>query len=431
MRATIAFAAMAVLACAGGCTLFGAGEGADAAYERTRREVEGNGVRRASYESSDEDPPPAPLELDDFSPDNLGKTFKRLIGQGPDRKLARALYAQAEDKYWQASRAEENLTDEERRAMFLEAGELYEEAADRFPDSALEEDGLFMAGESYFFADRLPAANEMYELLLKNHPNSRHLDRVEARRFSIADFWVDLERYDPQSSLTFNFTDDTRPFNGTRRTAIKVFDKIRLDDPTGDLADDATLAAANAWFEAGDYFKADQSYSDMRAMFPTSEHAFAAHYLGVKAKLLCYQGPDYGGQVLDEAEQLIVHMRRAFPKECREGENENFLNRAYAEVRFLKAEQEWTRAAYYDFRAEYGAARLHYQNVLRDYDDTPFADKARERLGEIANRPSVPPQRFGWLVDLFADGKAAPVAKRKGEISRKAEVTADVNEERR
>jgi outer membrane protein assembly factor BamD (BamD/ComL family) len=418
------FASVLALLCAVcGCAMFNPKADADSAYEETRRRVEGGRVSQASYEEAEEDAPPAPLELEDFSPDHLGRTFKRLMGQGPDRKLARQLYAEAEDLYWQASRARNGQGqdaaaegDEDWKAKFLEAAELYAEAADRFPDSALEEDALFMAGESYFFADHLPDANEMYELLLKQHPNSRHLDRVEARRFSIARFWVDLERYEPQSSLSFNFTDDARPFNRARGSAIKVFDKIRLDDPTGDLADDATLAAATAWFEAGDYFKADQFYTDMRTMFPTSEHQFTAHLMGVKSKLLCYQGPAYGGAVLDEAEQLIMHMRRAFPKECQEGENDKYLNRAYAEVRFRKAEQEWTRASYYDRRAEYGAARIHYQTVIRDYDGTGFDEKARERLSEIAGRPDVPPQRFGWLVDLFADGSKMPIAKKPGTV---------------
>jgi len=74
-----------------------------------------------------------------------------------------------------------------------------------------------------------------------------------------------------------------------------VFDKIRIDDPTGKLSDDATLAAANAYFAQGDFEKADQFYTDLRKTFPSSEHQFTAHFLGLKAKLLCYSGPDYSG----------------------------------------------------------------------------------------------------------------------------------------
>lgn len=406
-RLGLAAQAMLLALLGPGCAVFSPKTDADRSYEATKRSIQGDSVRQASFESADEEPPPAPLELEDFAPDNLGKTFKRMTGQGPDRKLARQLYQQAEDAYWQASHAEEDV----RKELFVEAAELYADAADRYPDSALEQDALFMAGECYFFADHLPKANTMYETLLKKHPNSRHLDRVEARRFAIARYWVDLERYEPQSSLTFNLTDESRPWNRARGTAIKVFDKIRLDDPTGDLADDATLAAANAYFEAGDYFKADQFYDDMRTMFPTSEHQFTAHFLGVKTKLLCYQGSAYGGTVLDEAEELITHMRRAFPKECQEPENDETLRRAYAEVRYLKAEQEWTRASYYDKRGEYGAARIHYQNVLRDYAGTPFESRARERLGEISDRPATPPQRFTWLVDLFDDDENLPQAR--------------------
>ena len=47
------------------------------------------------------------------------------------------------------------------------------------------------------------------------------------------------------------------------------------------------LAAANAYFAAADYFRADALYTDLRKAFPSSEHQFIAHFLGLKTKLLC------------------------------------------------------------------------------------------------------------------------------------------------
>ena len=186
----------------------------------------------------------------------------------------------------------------------------------------------------------------------KHHPNSRYLDHVQQRRFAIAQFWLEEYNKSRPGWYVVNVTDTSRPWNDLFGRAMKVFDRIRLDDPTGKLADDATLALANAYFAEGKYFKADEYYTDLRKTFPSSEHQFTAHFVGLKAKLLIYEGPDYGGTVLDDAEKLIETVRRQFPSEAEQ--ERDFLNRAYAETRYKKAEREYQTAAYFDQKAEYG-----------------------------------------------------------------------------
>jgi hypothetical protein len=79
--------------------------------------------------------------------------------------------------------------------------------------------------------------------------------------------------------------------------------------------------AANEYFQAGKYLRADEYYTDLRQAYPTSEHQFSAHFLGLKTKLMSYLGPNYSTNVLDDAEKLIKQMRRQFPprKRRREG----------------------------------------------------------------------------------------------------------------
>jgi outer membrane protein assembly factor BamD (BamD/ComL family) len=180
---------------------------------------------------------------------------------------------------------------------------------------------------------------------------------------------------------------------------MRVFDRIRLDDPTGKLADDATLALGNAYFAEGKFSKADEYYTDLRKTFPSSEHQFAAHFVGLKAKLLCYEGPDYGVTPLNDAEKLVETIRRQFPTEAEQ--ERDFLARAYAETRFKKAEREYLTGKYFDQKAEYGAAKQYFAVVLNDYGETPFADAARTRVAELGGLPEVPPQRFEWLVEMF------------------------------
>jgi outer membrane protein assembly factor BamD (BamD/ComL family) len=262
-------------------------------------------------------------------------------------------------------------------------------------------DGLFMAGESYFFADDYPLANKQYEKLIKAFPNNKYMDVVNQRRFAIARFWLDLDRESPEPFYYANFLDRTRPWKDARGSGLRVFDKIRIDDPIGKFADDATLAAGNEHFARGKFYKADEFYTDLRKTYPASEHQFLAHFLGLKSKLANYGGPAYSGAPLDEGEKLIKQMRRQFPQES-ERERE-YLDRAAAEIRYLQAQRLQFLAKYYDRRAEYRAATHYYTRIAREFDDTPIAAQAQQRAAQIAGLPPVPPQKAQWLVDLLPE----------------------------
>ncbi len=355
-------------------------------------------VQRASYsEADDKKKPDDSLKLEDFSPDNLGKTAKKLTGYGPNRDIAYKFFREAEEAYRRAM----SQQGAERTASFLEAQQKFVAAADRYPDSALEQDAWFYAGECAFFTDQYPKANEFFEKLIKGYPNNRHMDVVDQRRFVIARWWVEKTDKQGESFWAINLFDKTRPWRDTRGNALRVFDKIRIDDPTGRLADDATLAAGNAKFSEGDYLRADDFYEDLRNNFPTSEHQFMAHFLGLKAKLLSYRGSEYTGTDLEEADKIVKQIRRQFPDDY--GREREFIDRTAAEIRYKQAEREWDRGYYYDFRGEYRAAASHYATVVSKFADTPFGDRARKRIGEIEGLPPVPPQKLQWLVDLLPE----------------------------
>jgi outer membrane protein assembly factor BamD (BamD/ComL family) len=371
-----------------------------------------SGVRQASAESEDFEG----FSWSDFSFENLGKTSKKVVGQGPNRDIARKLYREADDLFRQATAAEP-----QRKAdIFAMAAPKFAAAADRWPDSQLAMDGLFMAGESAFFSDQYPQANVYYEKLVKAFPNNRYLDQVDKRRFSMARYWLDADRAKPEPFYYVNWFNKERPWRDRRGHGLRVFDKIRIDDPTGKLADDATLAAGNEHFQSGKFYKADEYYTDLRKAYPSSEHQFLAHFLGIKSKLNSYMGPAYGGTALDETEKLIKQTRRQFPVEA-EKERE-FLDRAAAEVRFRKAQQLMHLAEFYDRREEYRAAEHYYSRIAREFNDTPLAQRSEERVGQIAGLPPKPEQELPWLVALFPESdKVKPLLKATQQAQAEAE----------
>ncbi len=393
---TLAVCAFAALAALGGCASL---------WTKPDDSLTSSSPLASSSRSVSDDDSPG-LSWSDFSFENLTKSSKKLVGRGENKEIARNLYREADDLFRQAMAA-----DAKRRADIFElAAPKFAAAADRWPDSQLAMDALFMAGESAFFADQYPQANLYYEKLVKSFPNNRYLDQVDKRRFAIARFWLDSTRQDPEEFYYVNWFNKERPWRDARGHGLRVYDKIRIDDPTGKLADDATLAAANEHFSASKYYKADDYYTDLRKAYPTSEHQFLAHFLGIKAKLNSYLGPAYGGTALDETEKLIKQTRRQFPLEA-ERERE-FLDKAYAEVRFRKAEQLMHLARFYDNRAEYRAAEHYYARITKEFEDTPLAARSQERIVAITGLPPKPEQQLPWLVALFPESdKVKPLLK--------------------
>jgi outer membrane protein assembly factor BamD (BamD/ComL family) len=312
-----------------------------------------------------------------------------LTGRAPDESVAKAAYAEGERLF--------------REKQYDAAAKQFLVAYDRWPDSPLEEDALFMAAEANFFADRYQKSEDAYELLLKKYPNSARLDKVINRRFAIGRYWELKHAANPHWPVRPNFTDKTLPWFDTAGHAIKVYERIRLDDPNGPLADDATMATANFYFVNRRYEDADYFYGLLRTEFPKSDFQYPAHLLGLQAKLLRYQGPDYDGKPLEEAEELSKQLLAQFPNEL--GADRERIVKMQAEVRRGAAAREFALAEYYHKGQYYGASTMYYENVAREYPGTELAQQAVARVDAVRGQPVVPEDKFEWLTGLFPESE--------------------------
>lgn len=342
-----------------------------------------------------------------------GTSDVKLTPQERERRLnlARSHYQAGQEFFETASRKRRDAA----AVDFLKAAKQFEKAAKAHPGSAIAQDATFMQAESLFFADHLPKAEQAYGKLQKEFPNSRHNDRAAARMFSIAQYWIETEKAGGNGLALVNFTDEKKPWFDADGHAIRVLDQIRYDDPTGRLADDATMAAAVEKFRQKKYADADEFLTDLRETFTDSEHLFNAHLLGIRCKLEMYAGPKYSQLVLDEADKLIRQTRVRFPDKMQEPEIREVIARAAAEVDFRQAERLHVRAQYRERRREYGAARIYYQQILENHHQTPFADLARQRLDVIGGYAAIPERPLAWLGKIFPEGdRAKPLITTEG-----------------
>ena len=373
-------------------------------------------VNQASFQEEVEVEEPTPIVGDEpaerplkqLGLRNMVKQIKQATGNGPDQDDARNLMREADQVYRQAIELRSS-NQEKRQEKYMEAAELYASAAETWPDSAIEEEAMFKVAECYFFADELPEAEEQFEKLIEKFPNTRFLDLIGSRRFKISEFWLAKDRKEQRRIIQPNMRDKTQPRFDSFGHAVRLYDRIRLDDPAGGLADDATMAAANAFLAKGRYHKADELYSDLRDAFPDSEHQFEAHMLAIKCKLLIYQGPEYDSSPLEEAERLYKQMRRLYPEKYRQ--HSKVLDASYAELRARQAEQAWHFAKYFDRRGESAGAAHYYQQVVQEFPGTRIADESQQRLAELRDEPVASSSRLASLKGMLEkrDGELPPL----------------------
>lgn len=330
-----------------------------------------------------------------------------------DRDRAKEFYVQGDQIFRDAS----GEPVQSRKKAFAKAAKLFQKSAEAAPGSALAQDSMFMQGESLFFADRLTEATDTFEKLQKEFPRNRHNDQVAARLFSISRYWIETVKADEGSWMPLNLTDASRPRLDADGHAIRVLDQIRYDDPTGRLADDATMAAAAEYIRQQKFEQADEFLTDLRETFSDSEHLFLAHLLGIRCKLEVYAGPSYSGLVLEEAEKLVRQTRQRFPDKLSDPKYGDIVARASAEIDFHRAERLAFRAQLREKQKEYGSAKYYYQQILELHGQTPQAEVARKRLGEIESFPESPTQYLSWLTTIFRESKSSdPLKLRGGEV---------------
>jgi len=383
-----------------GCASLNLFKKEDDEYRRARNAIEGYEDKEGNWIR------PEGIRAAKSRDSSVPKAFHFIPGLGPaqiNKDLARSTYLEGDVLFKKAVAITEEAP---RQNAFREAAKKYKQAGKNWASSALEQDALFMTAESYFFAEDYPKAEDFYVKLLKEYPRTRYQDLIDKRRMEIGLFWLQFN----DEFYHLNVSDKRKPLNDTRKHGVRVLEKMRLDNPIGRLADDVTMELANTAFKKGNWNDALDTYSDLISTYPDSPHQFDAHLLGVKAAMMSYQGADYSNESLDKADKMIKQMTRQY-REKAEGQKDQ-IELAMKEVRYRRAEREFSTATYRYNKSEAKAARIHCMKILTDFGDTPFADKAKVMMEKTGGMPSEPIQQLSWLADLFPSrDKITPLIK--------------------
>lgn len=296
-------------------------------------------------------------------------------------------------------------TDLYKDEQFAEAQKAFKKVAKKYKKSDIREDALFMQAEAAYQQDHFSKAHDLYAMLLKEYPSSRHLDVVSERLFKIGRTWLDFPEVaslsevqqvnydDPKRKLPAeepfkssgrpvyvpNFTNKAEPLFDTPGNGVAALQAIWMNDPTGPLADDAMMLVASHHARKGNFVESDRFFQMLRETFPNSPHLQDAFLLGSHVKLMSYQGADYEGKTLKEAELLKESTLRLYP----DIEDKDRLKRELAQIEEAKAAREWRQVEFWQRKGNKRAVAIYCHQLLEQHPQSSFAAKAREELERL------------------------------------------------
>ena len=341
------------------------------------------------------------LLWDDLAPSQLSNTLKMRFSGEEGESAAQQSFDTGKQLFEKASQMISANPDATQHApIFIEAANHFRAASSAHPDSSLAEDALFLEGESFFFSDHYVQSNRAFEGLIADYAGSRYLDRAEQRRYSIALFWLKLKENGAKIALN----DPKRPKFSLAGEARRILHRIRIDDPTGKLADDATFALASAYMDAGRFEEAADTYSYLRKDYPGSEYQFKSQMLELESLLKSYKGPDYDGTPLAKAERLQKQIANQFPDKA--AQNSEILAQQSSLINNQLAQRVVEVGQFYERRGENRAAKIYYEKAQSDYSGSVFSNDLDQRIETVASLPPVPKPPAEWLQKVFSDAES-------------------------
>lgn len=310
---------------------------------------------------------------------------------------------------------------------YEEAQKAFKKVAKKYKKSDIREDALFMQAESAFQRGHYSKAHDVYAVLLKEFPSTRHLDTVSERLFKIGRLWLnfpEVATLDEIKQVNFdqpkkklpaeeppeknktpifipNLRDKERPLFDTPGNGVAALQAIWMNDPTGPLADDAMMLVASHHSRQGNYVEADRHFRMLRETFPNSPHLQDAFLLGSHVKLMSYQGADYDGKTLSDAEMLKQSTIRLYPN-IPEADR---LRDELAKIELARADREWNEVQLWLRKGNKRAASVKCHQLISKFPESPQAELARASLeemgpgfasGAILLNPQDPPKQPLW-----------------------------------
>ena len=246
-------------------------------------------------------------------------------------------------------------------------------AAEKFlkkhPNHELREDAMMLAGQGELNRGRYYQAYEWFEKLLGEFPSGKLLERALDREYRVGDAFLNGKKRISAKVFRLPAEDE----------GVEILTRIAEHAPGSALAERALLRIPEHYFRKGKHAEAAERYDQFLEIFPKSKKAPYVMLQAARATHALYKGPSFDETPLLNALQRFRRFNELYPKAAQREKIPELIK----SITEKQAERLFSTAEFYRRTSKPKPALFYYEQVIKEYPKTQWADRARRAKADL------------------------------------------------
>lgn len=254
--------------------------------------------------------------------------------------------------------------------------EEFEKLPENFPNSRLSAEGVYYVGLCWQSKGDIAKATDAFQRLVDRYPYSDRIKDAVKREFDIANEFAAGGKIKVLGV----------PALSGQEKALEIYKHIIKNAPFGTYGDQAQFNIGEVYKAQGEYQEAQKAYQAVVDDYPSSDLVSKARYQIAYCSMEASKKAQYDEKTAQRAIEEFQGFKQNFPT------NEQSVEAEEA-IKILRAKNAMTNyqtAIFYEKQKRMSSAKVYYQQVIRQYPETPAAQEAKKRVEEIVKNETVP-----------------------------------------
>ena len=256
--------------------------------------------------------------------------------------------------------------------------EEFEKLEATFPTSRLAAEAVYYQGVGWEQKDEPAKAVDAYEKLVDRYPYSDRIKDTIKREFEIAN----------EFSAGGKVKMLGVPVLPGHDKAIEIYNHIIKNAPYGSYGDQAQFKLGELYRSQGEFELAQKAFQALVDEYPNSELVPKAKYQIANASMQASKKGQFDEQHAERAIEEFQEFKNAFPVDTQTV----LADESIKSIRNEKAERSLSIASFYEGQQKWSSAKVYYEELIRNYPETPAAATAKKRLDDVIRKQNQPAQ---------------------------------------